>query len=111
MATTHIHHTTPSQRAYERREERSSYAAVWAILALAVVAAVAYGYYGAEEDSIDNLPMSSVQSTTSPATDGSTSSMVGTGAASNELTPSVVTPGSPDTTTTESSNVPADGIN
>ncbi len=92
MATTHIHRS-PSQRAYERRQEQTSYGAMWAIVVLAILASIAFGYFGTPNGTLD----------------GSTSSMVGTGAASNELTPSVVTPGSPDTTTTESSRVPVDG--
>lgn len=107
MATTHIHQS-PSQRAYERREERASYAAVWIIVALAIMAAIAYGYWGSMPDTTGTAAMT--QATTTPATDGSTSTMIGTGAPSNELTPSVVSPGSPDTTTTESSNIPVDGI-
>ena len=112
MATTNLHHATPpQQREYNRREERSSYAAVLIIIALAVLAAVAYGYYTSDPDTIDQMPMTQAQqSTMTPATDGSTSSMAGTSTSRSSLTPSVVTPGSPDTTTTESSNVPADGI-
>lgn len=113
MATTNLHHATPPhQRAYNPREERSSYAAVLIIIALAVLAAVAYGYYTTDPDTIDQMPMTQAQqSTMTPATNGSTSTMSGTSTVSPALTPSVVTPGSPDTTTTESSNIPADGIN
>lgn len=111
MATTR---TQPSpsaqQRIYERREDRSSYAAVWGLLAIALIAAVAYSFY-AGDDSIDETIISPTQAQlVTPTAEGTTSTIVGTGPVSNELTPSTSAPGTPDTTTTESSSMPTDGI-
>lgn len=113
MATTHIHRapSRAQQRAYERSEDRNSYAAIWGILAVAVFAAIAYGYYISNRDVsvMANEPYMQEQAV-NPTTDGTTSSMIGTGPMSDELTPSPVAPGTPDTTTTESTTVPVDGL-
>lgn len=111
MATTHIHRSSPAQqRNHQRRDERASTTAVWIIVALAIIAAITVGYFTSDESITDRTPMVQTQPVTTPAMDGSTSSMVGAPAADSTLTPSVMSPGSPDTTTTESSNIPADGI-
>lgn len=111
MATTHTHPSqSAQQRNFERREERTSYAAVWALLAIALIAAVAYGFY-AGDDRIDETTISPTQAqAVTPVPEGTTSNIVGTGPVSNELTPSTNAPGTPDTTTTESSSMPTDGI-
>ncbi len=116
MATTNIHHPSPAeQRTYQRREERTSYAAVWIIVALAVLAAIAFGYYTSDPDTVDGVPMTRAEAVTTPTTDGTTSTMTGTSATTapvnrNTLTPSVTGPGTPDTTTTESTRVPTQGV-
>lgn len=113
MATTNIHHS-PTSRAYERRsdavrtEERSSYAAVWVIIAFAVIAAIAYGYFTSESTLEETSMMPMVQTT--PTTDGTSSSVIGTGPASNDLNPPSVEPGTPDTTMTQRNVAPAESV-
>lgn len=98
-----------SNRHYQYRDERTSYTAMWVIIACVAMAALVYGYMtNSTREAPEGTPIVQTQTTT-PATDGSASSMVGT-SAGTALTPSVTTPGAPDTTTTESTSIPADGI-
>lgn len=109
MTTTH---TQPSahQRHHSRQQQHSNYAVVWGLIVTAMVAAVAYGYYTTERAASVPQEMNATQAyaPASPTAD-STSSMVGQPSAEG-LTPSTRAPGTPDTTTTESSAVPAQGM-
>lgn len=101
MATTHRLSSGAQPLPSQKHDERTSYATMLVLIILVSLAALIYGYSTSDNDTIDSMTLAE----TTPATDGSTSSMTGTA-----LTPSITTPGAPDTTTTESTNVPTDGI-
>lgn len=90
--------------------ERSNYGAIWAILALIVLGAIAYGFYSTNEttDTMATTPMAQTDSATpSTAADADTS---GTTMERTTTTPSDVTPGSPDTSSSEGTLTPTESV-
>lgn len=111
MATTRLHSTSPLHaRQQERHQQNLNYTAIWGLILAAVITAVVYGIYNNENATPDSSQLSPTQAVVSPVGEGSTSSMLGTAPASNELTPSTLEPGTPDTITTEGSSVPLQGV-
>lgn len=108
MTTTHTHPS--AHQRHHSRQQHSNYAVVWGLIVAATVAAVVYGYYTTERAvSAQEMNATQAYAPVSPTADGTTSSLMGK-ISSDVLTPSTTAPGTPDTTTTESSAVPTQGM-